>query len=313
MNDEKKEKNFVSAVIYMHNGEKRISAFLDMVDHHLEDNFLKYEIICVNDDSTDETAQKIKEYAAKSDTGGVISCLNMSFHQGLEAGMDAGVDLAIGDFVYEFDSMLISYSPDLIRKIYDRCLEGFDIVSACPQNAGHKTSDVFYSLYNRYSGSQYKLRTESFRILSRRAINRVHSMSWTIPYRKAIYANCGLATDAIYYESTVHIPPAARKEKKLQMETAQDALVLYTDVAYRISTAFSVIMMAVTILAVIYTICIYVTGRPVAGWTTTMLFLSFGFFGMSLVLTILIKYASLILKTVFNKQKYVVESIEKLK
>ena len=193
------------------------------------------------------------------------------------------------------------------------CLEGFDIVSACPENAGHAMSDQFYSVYNKYSGSQYKLRTESFRILSRRAINRVHSMSKTIPYRKAIYANCGLATDALYYKSPIAIPAASHREKELQMSTAQDALVLYTDIAYRFAMTFSMAMMLVTALVVLYTVFIYINNKPVAGWTTTMLFLSFGFFGISAMLTILIKYASLILRTVFTKQKYVVESIEKLK
>lgn len=307
-----KEKNFISAVVYLHNDTKTIEKFLTVVNNYLHSNFLKYEIICVNDASTDDTTDKVKDYA-KANEGEIISILNMSFYQGLEASMDAGVDLAIGDFVYEFDSTLISYDSTLLRKVYNHCLLGFDIVSACPQDAGHIISEHFYSIYNKYSDSKYKLRTEAFRILSRRAINRVHSMSKTIPYRKAIYANCGLETDAINYKNIVPIPAADKKERYMQIHTAQDALVLYTDIAYEFAMSFSLIMMLVTILAVIYTIVIYVNDKPVAGWTTTMLFLSFGFFGTSLILTILIKYASLILRTVFTKQKYVIESIEKLK
>lgn len=312
MSEANKEKNFISAVVYTYNAEKGIQDCLRMINTYLREHFLKYEIICVNDASTDQTTQKIKEFASDSE-GEIISILNMSFHQGLEASMDAGVDLAIGDFVYEFDSSLVSYSADLLFKTYMHCLEGFDIVSACPENAGHAMSDQFYGVFNKYSGSQYKLRTESFRILSRRAINRVHSMSKTIPYRKAIYANCGLATDALYYKSPIVIPAASHREKELQMSTAQDALVLYTDIAYRFAMTFSMAMMLVTALVVLYTVFIYINNKPVAGWTTTMLFLSFGFFGISVMLTILIKYASLILRTVFTKQKYVVESIEKLK
>ena len=62
----------------------------------------------------------------------------------------------------------------------------------------------------------------------------------------------------------------------------------------------------------IYTVCIYIGGRPVVGWTTTMLFLSFAFLGLFVILTIIIKYMSLILKINFNKQKYIIESIEKI-
>jgi len=307
-----KEKNFISAVIYAHNAEDKIQNCLRMINLYLSNHFLKYEIICVNDGSTDQTVKKIKEFALDN-VGGIISILNMSFHQGLEVSMDAGVDLAIGDFVYEFDETLVSYNEDLLYKTYTHCLEGFDIVSACPENAGHTMSNQFYSIYNKYSGSQYKLRTESFRILSRRAINQVRSMSKTIPYRKAIYANCGLANDALYYNSSVVIPTASHREKELQMSTAQDALVLYTDIAYRFSMIFSMVMMLVTVFVVLYTVFFYINNKPVEGWTTTMLFLSFGFFGISVMLTVLIKYASLILRTVFKKQKYLIESIEKLK
>lgn len=71
-------------------------------------------------------------------------------------------------------------------------------------------------------------------------------------------------------------------------------------------------MMLLTIFSGIYTIYTYMTGRPVAGWTTTMMFLSFAFFGVFVILTVLIKYVSLILDLNFSKQKYIMESIEKL-
>jgi len=49
-----KEKNFVSAVVYVHDDEERIGNFLSMIVSTLQDNFLQAEIICVNDDSKDK-------------------------------------------------------------------------------------------------------------------------------------------------------------------------------------------------------------------------------------------------------------------
>ena len=48
-----KEKNFASAVIYVHNAENRIENFLNMIIKTMEDNFEHSEIICVNDASED--------------------------------------------------------------------------------------------------------------------------------------------------------------------------------------------------------------------------------------------------------------------
>mgnify|MGYP002579730023 CR=1 FL=1 len=56
----------------------------------------------------------------------------------------------------------------------------------------------------------------------------------------------------------------------------------------------------------------FITGHPVEGWTTTMFVITVGFSGLFAVLTIVVKYLSLLVDLVFKQQKYLVESIEKL-
>lgn len=308
-----KEKNFISAVIYVRNQQSLIYDFISVINEILNNNFEKYEIICVNDASSDSSVKEITRYVELNQNvkRGVISIINMSFYQGLELSMNAGVDLAIGDFVYEFDSSVLSYPTDLIMELYMRSLQGYDIVSAAPTQC-KSTSRAFYTIFNKIAHTQYLLRTEAFRILSRRGINRVHSMSRTIPYRKAVYANCGLKTDVITYNSANTRVTQDKAVFNNQRETALDAMILYTNVAWHFSMCFSLIMMAIALLTGIYTIAIYIGSRPVAGWTTTMLFLSFAISGLFMVMAIAIKYMSLILKLNFNTQKYIVESIYKI-
>ncbi len=306
-----KEKNFISAVVYVYNEEDRIYKFLDKLNSVLKNIFEKYEIICVNDASVDNSSEEIKKYA-KTVSGSIISVLNMSFFQGRELSMNAGVDLSIGDFVYEFDSIDMDYPEELIIEIYQRSLKGYDIVAAAPDRNSGWRSSFFYWVYNRAARAQYHLRTDSFRILSRRAINRVHAMSKTIPYRKALYVTCGLKMDTVSYKSTGNKKKKSRIDLKMQQMTASNAIVLFTDLVYKCSLAFSVLMMLLTVLIGAYTIAVYLNGKPVEGWTTTMLFLVFGFFGMFGILTMIIKYLSVILSINFNRQKYIIESIEKL-
>ena len=61
-----KEKNFASAVIYVHNAENRITRFLSTIIEIMENNFEHSEIICVNDSSDDSSLQKIKETSEKA-------------------------------------------------------------------------------------------------------------------------------------------------------------------------------------------------------------------------------------------------------
>ncbi|MDR1700686.1 MAG: glycosyltransferase, partial [Lachnoclostridium sp.] len=194
-----KENNFISAVIYVHNNEQAIKPFIEMLDSVLKLKFKKYEIICVEDGSDDNSAKLIRE-AAEEVKNGTVVLISTGFYQGLESSMIAGVDFASGDFVFEFDSILVDYESKLIIDVYNRCISGYDIVGASSSLKQRKTSRIFYKLFNKYSKTPYRLRTESFRILSRRAINRINQMSLTIPYRKAVYANCGFPYDSISYD-----------------------------------------------------------------------------------------------------------------
>ena len=61
-----------------------------------------------------------------------------------------------------------------------------------------------------------------------------------------------------------------------------------------------------------YSIIVYLTSNPVAGWTTTVLFLSVAFFGLFGILTVIIKYLQLLVDLVFKRKNYMYEDIEKI-
>jgi len=62
-----KEKNFVSATIYVHNSEDSIGECLQNIINVFENNFEHSEIICVNDGSRDNSVKIIKEVRKKCD------------------------------------------------------------------------------------------------------------------------------------------------------------------------------------------------------------------------------------------------------
>lgn len=307
-----KEKNFISAVIYVHNAEERIEKFIAAVLTVLEENFEHSEIICVNDCSGDDSVPRIKE-AAKTAGNVSVTILNMSYFHGLEAAMNAGVDLSIGDFVFEFDNTFLDFERDTVMEVYRRALQGWDIVSASPDRKEKFTSGLFYRVFGFFADYSSKMYTESFRILSRRVINRIYSMNKTILYRKAVYANCGLKMDRIRYRvgNTARGKTDAR-ERKYRAGLAADSLILFTEVGYRFSKAMTALMMVMSIFMTVYSVVVYLTFHPVAGWTTTILFLSVAFFGLFGVLTIIIKYLQLLVDLVFKRKHYSFESIEKL-
>lgn len=299
-----KETNFVSAVVCLQNQQDRTAEFFEMLNSQLSAHFKHYELIAVNDGCTDGTVDALKSWASQH-LDAPLTIINMSLRQGIEPAMNAGLDCAIGDFVFEFDDMQAQYSPEMIWQAYQKALTGFDVVTACPSKT-RLSSRLFYRIFNRFSNSAYPLTTDAFRLVSRRAINRVHSISSDLAYRKAAYAASGLACATLSFEGR------AGSRDKARLDKGMDSLALYTDAGYKLSLGVSIAMLLLTVVALVYTIVIWATGRPIQGWTTTMLVLSAGLSGIFFILTIAVKYLNLLVRLVFKKQSYLFESVEKL-
>lgn len=307
------ENKFVSLVVYMHNDEGRIGSFFDAVLPMIGETFKKYEIICVDDACSDDTVEKIREYADEKSLSGIISVIHMGFYQGIEPSMNAGRDIAIGDLVYEFDKVTVDYDTKLIVDVYDEMVKGNDIVAASCNKKGRFTSRLFYGVFNRYSKSFSKIGPETFRIVSRRAINRIKTIGSHIPYRKAVYANCGLKMATIKYEPKPCGAGNIYGSFSERRELAFDTFIYFTNVMEHISAVLSGGFLLLTLGCLIYSILDHFLGNEIAsGWPSLMSLMSIGFFGVFLLLTIVLKYLAVMLNLIFRQQRYLVADIEKI-
>lgn len=301
-----KEHSFISAVVYIGEEMDRMVKFLQALNNCLNEHFLQYEIIAVNATGSRAVSGVLKDWTKEVDKP--ITVVNMSAGQPHEQCMNAGLDVAIGDYVYEFDSAEMTYPPEMIYQAYETAMQGNDIVTVCPrQEKG--MSRLFYFVFNHHSESGNRLRSDVFRLVSRRALNRVHSINENLPYRKAAYAACGLKT------AELEVTNAAKQQAiktEHPVELAIDSLILYTNFGYQFGLGLSLLMLIGTTMLVIYTAVTYLIGNPINGWTTTMLVLTTGLTGLFAILTVVLKYLTLILKLMFQKQKYLIESIEKV-
>lgn len=312
--DFRKEKKFISVVVYLHNVADYLHKFLDTILPTVTEHFEQLEIVCVDDASDDNTVEVLRKYVEDKKIKSMVSIVHMSYFQGLESAMNAGRDIAIGDFVYEFDDIFVDYEPEVIMEVYEKLLTGYDIVAASSDGKMRSTSRLFYSLYNQTSRAKGKIGPETFRLVSRRAINRIKSMGQYIPYRKAVYASCGLKSSTVHYKSK---DTKARVQNKIiaseRTSLALDSFIYFTNILERISAIVCVAFLAMTVLVAGYIVSDIVTGREtVEGWFSTMGFMALGFFGVFALLTIILKYLSVMLNLIFKQQRYLISDIEKV-
>ena len=313
MNNSEKNKSFVSAIIYVRNCAEWIEEFLRDISDYFENSFENSEIICVNDCSADGSPELVKKVSADC-IRCPVTMINLNHFHGLEAAMNAGQDLAIGDYIFEFDNISFDFDISEVNRVFRHAVSGYDIVSASPYRRKKLSSSVFYYLLNRYTYGGFTFDTESFRVLSRRAVNRVRSINSDIPYRKAVYANCGLKTDILRYDPHMGVRTAVKdkSENRYRFSLGVDALILFTNLGYRTAITMTVTMIILTLFFIAYSLLFFFLGHTIEGWTTIVLFLSVSFMGLFGILAVIIKYLQIIVGLVFKRKKYSFESVEKL-
>lgn len=311
---ESKEKNFVSAVVYIHNNENETENFLKKLISCFQKRFDKSEIICVDDFSTDGSAEKIKEIAGDTDGSCPnITILSMSYYHGNEVAMNIGIDLSIGDFVFEFDSIQWELSEDIIYNAYQKVLTGYDIVSIGVSENTDWFSDGFYYLLNKHTTLPYKIGTEVFRVLSRRALNRIHDLNYSISYRKVNYAECGLSIikDVEEIQRCRNCRKQDRQEKRYRWKLAIDALFKNTDIGLRYSIFLSVINLVLLVISLIFKM-LYLLGLRLVNTDLTVIILLFIGFLITNLFTIVIRYQTIMVRNIYKRKHYSYKNIEKL-
>lgn len=300
------EKNFISNVIYLRDAEDSIQDFLIELDSVFSDKFESYEYILVNDNSHDSSVKIVNDI---KNIKGNISLVNLAWKHGLE-GMQAGVDLAIGDFVFEFDSTVMNYDKGLIMDVYHKCLEGYDIVAATDDKTTI-LSRLFYFTLSKMSYRKMKISNETFRVISRRAINRVSEYKERRRFKKALYHYLGLETTVIKYSPINDNRVKNNLTMREKIDILSEVFVSYSDIGSRLANIFLFTSVVMSILKFIDTVAKISTSMA----TSTIFDFTLGFFYLAVGLTIyiLLKYLSIMLSEIYKRPAYTFKSVEKIK
>lgn len=305
-----KKKTFVSFVIYTRNEDKSIYDFLIMLDEYVENHFENFEYIIVNDASTDKTINVINKCSEVIKAP--ITLVNLAWQQGGELGISSGNDIAIGDFIYEIEMISRDYPFEIIGKLFEKAEHGYDIVAASPRTRSKLSSKIFYNFLNKVSYLKLNLTTETVRLVSRRAINSITKLNEKIRYRKALYHYSGFPRATCKYD---RISKVEYNNKTLleKLGLALNIILNFSNIGGNIAIILSLFFLLFSLFGGGYAVFIFLTSKEVIeGWTTMMLFSSFGFSGLFFILGIISKYISIMLLEIKNRPLYTIKSIQRL-
>lgn len=192
----------VSLICPLFNEEENVSIFLSSVVSVLESCNSTYEIICVNDGSTDRTLDALIE---KKEQYKGLRILNLSRNFGKEAALSAGLSVATGEAVIPIDADLQD-PPDIIGSLISEWEKGYDVVLAKRVNrstdhvAKRLSASLFYRFHNLISKQKIPENVGDFRLMSRRVAAEIIKLPENQRFMKGLFSWVGFKTTTIEYE-----------------------------------------------------------------------------------------------------------------
>lgn len=178
MNSESVARPRYSIIAPIFNEEGNITPLVDRIDAVMDSSDGLWELILINDGSTDRSPELIDEVAARNPN---IKAIHFARNFGHQIAVTAGIDHAKGDAVILIDADLQD-PPELILELIERWKAGFQVVYAVrAERRGESqfkllSAKLFYRVIYRITDVNIPVDTGDFRLMDRRVVEALKAM-----------------------------------------------------------------------------------------------------------------------------------------
>jgi polyisoprenyl-phosphate glycosyltransferase len=299
----------ISCVVPCFNEAANIDALLPRLCQAMASLSAAWEVVLVDDGSSDGTAQRLQAWARKPGVRGI----RLSRNFGKEAALTAGLQAARGDVVAMLDADL-QHPPELIAQMLERWREGADMVYAVREHRDDESrfkragTRLFYALVNAADRFDMPRDAGDFRLMDRAAVDALLALPERNRFLKGMYAWVGFNSVAVPYQPTVRAAGHSHFSAWRLIRLALDGMTGFTTWPLR---AVSITGFAMAFLAFGYggylSASYLLFGNPVSGWTTIVVTLML-FLGIQMIsLGIVGEYVGRIFEEVKARPLYIVE------
>ncbi len=279
-------RRLLSVVVPGLNEERALPALMSHLTPVLDRLGLDWEVIFVDDGSTDGTLGLLKQLNSQDAR---IKAISLSRNFGKEVAAAAGLRYVRGDAAVLMDADL-QHPPEVIEAFVKRWQEGYDIVYGQRSDRDadtlvHRTAArFFYSAFKHLSGTTLPEGAGDFRLLDRKAIDAMNRMGERVRFNKGLFAWLGFRSIGVPFD----VPPrvgggGSRWRPRQLLRFAFDGLTSFTTIPLRIWSYLGVL---VSLFALCYATVVLVQtlrfGPDVPGYPTLIISVMF-FAGVQLI------------------------------
>ena len=264
------------------NEDESVGIFLEEIQKTLKD--YNFEVIYVNDGSSDNTLKYIKELASKNSN---VKYISFSRNFGKESAIFAGLKYASGDYICLMDADL-QHPPKLIPEMLEAVLdEGYDVAAARRVSRKGEPkiksffSHRFYKVFNKISNidmvegaTDYSIMTRQvvdsvFRIMTRQVVDSVLNLPEYNRFSKGLFQWVGFDTKWIEYENIERIAGESTWSFWGLIKYSIEGLVAFTTLPLSVSTFLGMVFSVIAFIYMLFIIIRYlIYSEAVPGYPT---------------------------------------------
>jgi glycosyltransferase involved in cell wall biosynthesis len=269
-----------------------------------------YEVIFIDDGSSDRTLDKLKELAL-IDTN--IYYLELSRNFGHQNALKAGYDFATGDCIISMDGDM-QHPPELISQFIEKWEEGYDVVYSTRDYHDDatifktKTSDLFYKMINSLSETKLEKGTADFRLIDRKVANVLMHLNENGLFMRGLIKWLGFKQYAINYMADARFSGKSKYTVKRMVKFAVEGITAFSVRPLNIAIGIGAFFSFMSLLYIPYIAWTFIYGHEAPGWASVLASVVF-FGGLNLmVLGIIGLYLGKMFMQVKQRPNYIIRS-----
>lgn len=297
-----------SVVVPIFGEGRHLSQVLQRLDEVLRSTDVSYELIVVDDGSTDDSWTIMR---AEAEVRPSLRALRFTRNFGKEMAVRAGLELARGAAVVVIDGDL-QQPPELIPEMIRRWrTDDVDVVEAVREGRGTEPmtsrlgARLFYALFRRLSGYDLKGATD-YKLMDRRVVEAWLSMDERSSFFRAMIAWLGFRHALLHFDTAERVAGVSRWSLSKRLRLAATAITGFSSRPLHLVTFGGLGFLVFSVVLGIQTLARKLSGSAVSGFTTVILLLLIIGAAVMISLGIIGEYLARIYEEVKRRPHYVV-------
>jgi len=302
----------ISAVVPCYNEEDSVAELVQRVSGAFRALFgERFEIVLVNDGSSDRTWQRIR---AAADADRHIVAVDLSRNFGHQLALTAGLEVARGELLLVIDADLQD-PPEAVAEMLTLIEQGADVVYGQRiSRAGESwfketTASLFYSLLSRVAQLQIPADTGDFRLMKRKVADALMSMPEHHRFIRGMVSWLGFKQVAYPYHRQARFSGRTNYSLKMMVRLALDAITGFSIAPLRLASVTGLAFAALGLMSTAYALASWLLRDAVPGWASTVILLSVFSSVQLLTIGIMGEYIGRIYLEVKRRPHYIISEI----